>query len=359
MNVPSYAAAAAKLLERGLRQRSAPRDEDRARGVATIERALQAQARRRRFRTAFGVAAAAALVVLGWQGFHAAAGDAGVSIRALPAGEGATLRTSQRSEALTQATQLAVGQAVETRSGGGATFELSTGSSLQLAASSLFRVDDRSAVQRFALQRGELSAHVAKLSSGQRFIVATPDAELEVRGTRFKASVVEGQESCAGHRTRLEVSEGTVEVRSAGSVVRVTAGQRWPANCEAVERAEEQPPHLPATGTPDTAPVARSAAAGNTSHPTEQGSGLAQQNDLFAAAVALRRQGDVSAALRTYQELIARFPSSPLAENAAVERLRLLSAKRPARAREEARAYLKRYPSGFAVDEARQLASGP
>ena len=76
MNVPSYAAAAAKLLERGLRQRSAPPDEDRARGVATIERALQARARRHRFRTAFGVAAAAALAVLGWQGFHAAADDA-------------------------------------------------------------------------------------------------------------------------------------------------------------------------------------------------------------------------------------------------------------------------------------------
>lgn len=353
--MPGYAARAARLLKKGLGERPAPLrgERERERGVATIERALGARGRKRRWQAlAAMAAAAAALVALGWRGSSTPPSDSLVSIRALATGEGATLRTTQRSQALMQPTQLAVGQTVETRSGGGAMFELSTGTALQLAAKSLLRVDDRGTIQRFALQQGELSAHVAKLSSGQRFIVATPDAELEVRGTRFKASVVEAEESCSGHRTRLQVSEGTVEVRSAGSVARINAGQRWPADCEVLPRTEERRPSPAATSAP------RSPAAAGALQSADRPSALTRQNDLFAAAVALRRQGDTNGALRAYQELITRFPASPLAENAAVERLRLLGAKQPTLAREEARAYLERYPRGFAVNEARRLARG-
>jgi outer membrane protein assembly factor BamD (BamD/ComL family) len=80
---------------------------------------------------------------------------------------------------------------------------------------------------------------------------------------------------------------------------------------------------------------------------------------LFAEGVALRRRGDVAGALRAYQDLIAEFPSSPLAENAMVERMRLLSTSERARAREEARRYLRRYPRGFALEEARRLTDEP
>jgi outer membrane protein assembly factor BamD (BamD/ComL family) len=77
---------------------------------------------------------------------------------------------------------------------------------------------------------------------------------------------------------------------------------------------------------------------------------------LFAQGVASRRQGDVNAALRAYSELMSQYPSSPLAENAAVERVRLLTASQPVRAREEATRYLRRYPRGFAVAEMRRIA---
>src|SRR6187551_3514672 len=87
----------------------------------------------------------------------------------------------------------------------------------------------------------------------------------------------------------------------------------------------------------------------------EQKSTLTEANDLFAAGVALRRQGDSEGALRSHQALIVRFPASPLAENALVERMRILSRARDARARHEAELYLSRYPRGFAANEARTL----
>jgi outer membrane protein assembly factor BamD (BamD/ComL family) len=86
---------------------------------------------------------------------------------------------------------------------------------------------------------------------------------------------------------------------------------------------------------------------------------LAQQNDLFAEGIALHRQGDVAGALRVFQSLVARYPASPLAENAFVERMRLLSSSHDPRARAEAERYIARYPRGFAVKEANRLAGVP
>jgi len=204
---------------------------------------------------------------------------------------------------------------------------------------------------------------VAKLRSGQRFIVDTPDAQVEVRGTRFELNVLGAAEQCGdGKRTRLSVSEGVVEVRSAGLVARVGAGERWPADCAspgAVAPAAAPAPvaapvaALPSVASPAPTPLVSPAAPSKVATEVP----LSRQNDLFAEAVALRRQGDVNGALRRYQELISQYPSSPLAQNAMVERMRL-AASGPG-GREEARRYLARYPKGFAVGEARRLADAP
>jgi outer membrane protein assembly factor BamD (BamD/ComL family) len=90
---------------------------------------------------------------------------------------------------------------------------------------------------------------------------------------------------------------------------------------------------------------------------SEQSSALTSQNDLFARGLALRKQGDGAGALRTYEELIERFPKSPLAENAMAQRMRLLAAGKDARAASEAKRYLSSYPHGFAAGEATLLAT--
>lgn len=282
-------------------------------------------------------------------------------IQAAPLGRGATLSDPERALRLEAPAEIRVGQLLETPQGGGASLQLSTGTSLTLAGETELRVQSQSSVERFALSRGELSARVAKLSGGQRFIVQTPDAEVEVRGTHFTVSVLEHGDACGpATRTRLRVSEGIVEVRSTVGTARVTAGQSWPAGCGAQER-EAARPSLPPPAQPAPAPsqLHGESPAGSGHGAQERPSALVHQNDLFAEGVALRRQGDVSAALRAYQRLMREYPSSPLAENAAVERLRLLSPAQPVKAREEARAYLKRYPRGFAVEEAKRLADQP
>lgn len=369
MNTPHYAAAAAKLLNKRVTSTQAIPDEQ-ARGIETIERAMQARLRRRRMQGAVAVLAAAAGLVLAVQTVRqfspAAAAGTLVAIDVSPAGRGAALRAGDRAEPLAERAQLGAGQHIETPPDGGASLKLSTGTAMDLAGSTSFRVDSQGALERFSLQRGELSAHVAKLTTGQRFIVATPDAEVEVRGTRFRLNVLDHGETCGnGTRTRLTVTEGLVEVRSSDRSTMVRAGEQWPSDCapagkgeaEQAEPASELRRQSPEPKSRGSMPGDATAQASGTA--AERSSTLAQQNDLFQEGVALRRLGDVSGALRAYQELVTRFPRSPLVENAMVERMRLLAKSHDARARSEAERYLRRYPRGFAAKEAQALTAEP
>ena len=79
------------------------------------------------------------------------------------------------------------------------------------------RLVEQSQRKRFSLEAGSLFAKVAKLTADERFVVATPDAEVEVRGTAFRVTIVPADRACEdGSPTRLEVTEGVVVVRHAG-----------------------------------------------------------------------------------------------------------------------------------------------
>jgi hypothetical protein len=364
MNIPSYAALAAKLLGRHVPP-AVGVGADRERSLRTIERAMLARARRRLVFRGAALLASAAALVLAWQVVrHARSGaeaSAQVAIDVSPAGRGAALMAGGNAQPLAEKAELTPGQRIETPLDGGASLRLSTGTSMDLAQNTSFRVESQGSTEKFSLQRGELAAHVSKLKTGERFIIATPDAEIEVRGTRFRARVLEQAEACGdGSRTRLDVTEGLVEVRARGASVFVPAGEHWPKDCSSdavpaavAERAAAPAPASAEDGKHRFAPSAESTRA------AEKASLLAQQNDAFAEAVALRRQGDSAAALRAYQDFMTRYPSSPLAENAMVERLRLLAGKKSSRARDEAQRYLQRYPHGFAFKEAEQLTAAP
>jgi TolA-binding protein len=53
---------------------------------------------------------------------------------------------------------------------------------------------------------------------------------------------------------------------------------------------------------------------------------LAEQNDLFAAALAARRRGDTVEAIQWLDRLIARYPGGPLTDSARAERRRMAAA---------------------------------
>jgi hypothetical protein len=201
------------------------------------------------------------------------------------------------------------------------------------------------AVQIFRIDAGSVDFQVAKLSPGERFLVDTSDAEVEVRGTRFRVSMT--PDACAnGTLTRVVVTEGVVVVRRAGSEARVRSGEQWPADCD-----QAAIPVVPASALPRAASAVPAALA-----PRE--SALGEQNALFASAVAARRRGDTSGAIAALDQLLSRYPSSPLDESASAERVRVLRAAGSTRAQAVARDYLARYPNGFARAEAEAVLAG-
>ncbi len=91
-------------------------------------------------------------------------------------------------------------------------------------------------VDRVALTEGTLDLAVRRLAPGERFLVATRDAEVEVRGTRFEV------EAHAGRIARVAVSEGKVEVRYGRAVSVIAAGGAWqPPLMAALEPSPEDP----------------------------------------------------------------------------------------------------------------------
>jgi hypothetical protein len=205
----------------------------------------------------------------------------------------------------------------------GTTIEVAPRSELQLVRADVARW--------FRLARGAVSAHVTKLKAGERFVVATPDAEVEVRGTRFQVTVVPSDEACGqGVVTRVAVSEGVVVVRSLGHEVRVEAGHRWPLDCLAIGGATASVKRAP---TRASSAVARASSPLSKSEPgpSVSASTLATENDLFSSALKAGRAGDRREAVQLLDILLARFPDSPLKQSAESARAKLSEPIQPAR----------------------------
>jgi hypothetical protein len=358
MTSPRYAELAAKVLRESRDAVSNARaavfpeasPEARARSAEAIANAIGARARARRVRRVVGVAMAA-VVALGI-GTAAATrrteapvalafvGVASPLLADAPVARtagGVVIAGADGDAPLVDGTPLVRGKRLVARAAGHATLAFATGTELTLEEKGDLTIDDGGASQRFTLGAGAVSAHVAKLAAGQELVVATPDAEVHVRGTTFRVAVVAADAACGGGTTtRVEVTEGAVVVRAAGSETMVAAGDKWP-HCAVASNA-------PVAADPKRA-----------APPPALQSQLADQNDLFAEAVAAKRRGAAGIAIATFDRFLAKYPSSPLAESAAAERMRLLRGGDRAAARAAARDYLARFPSGFARADAQAI----
>jgi hypothetical protein len=393
----------------------APRDRDAT--VAAIERALGRRRRRQGLRrhvapvSTFAAAALVLIVAAGIVGRRAgerAPAAGGLAARderamtvlgALSADPtlGGTLvspavagsRALARGMTLAPGDQLTASPSSEIRLG---TLE---GSVLTLERSSELAVVEESGVQRFALRSGAVRAQVARLVPGQRFVIDTGDAEIEVHGTVFRVAMAAGDGACAssGIRTRVSVTEGVVGVRVGDEQVLVKAGDAWPKDCSQSTAMATSTATATVTGTvtstsavPGSAPpMAPRAAASPTlnartravarpgarrSSPIASteltttaaaagalpGSSLAAQNDLFLAALRARREARPQESLRSLARLIDGYPDGPLTEAAMAERMELLRAAGDASAAARvAGQYLRRFPDGFARPDADRL----
>jgi hypothetical protein len=251
------------------------------------------------------------------------------------------------------------------------------GTTLTLEGGGEVAVRDATNVQRYELKEGAIRARVAKLITGERFIISTADAEVEVHGTAFRVAVVPVDPACGGGTiTRVSVTEGVVSVRRDGAEVRVTPGHVWPEKCVAAQaaapaaapsahvrvRTHGKGTHVSAPAEPVVAEApAEEPAPVETPPPAPPltKSELAAQNDLFASAVRAKRRGHGSQAVRIFERFSREYPNSPLTESAVVQHMKLLAVIDSIAARRAATDYLSHYPNGFARAEARQLIDEP
>jgi len=366
MTTPRLAAVEGRVLSRRARAPIAPpAAEDRARAIDLIERAI---GRRRRRRLAvMWTFAAAAIAVLGLGVRHfvprgealaerRSAPSRTVTVVGYPAGGGATVVGTGSPAPLADGKSLARGSRILARSDGHVLLSVSTGTRLTVEEGGDLSIVDSGADQVFALGGGAVRAEVAKLEPHERFIIRTPDSEVEVRGTSFRVAIAESDPACEGGTvTRVSVKEGVVAVRHDGQEARVAAGKSWPSACvaRAVPTVPRSPRGVAATGqakpsSPESAPSTAASVAAE--------SDLREQNDAFARAFAAKRRGATAEAIQGFESFVARYPTSSLVESAFAQRMQLLRGLDPARARAAAEQYLSRFPRGFARVEAQSIA---
>lgn len=317
--------------------------------IRTEGAAREGRGRRARM---FSIAAAAAAVVLASVGGVAWRANHPGSTAALPASSVARLASATgavvvtrdgRGTATSEKTDVPLEPAdeVTTAPGARARMVLASGATVEIVEGSRVRVvPSVSKNERVGLSVGEIAVHVPKLAANEAFRVETPNSIVTVHGTAFRVSVRDG----ASH---VSVTEGVVSVTHDGREDVLRAGDEWPAPIPA--------PTPTSSVTPDVQPVAPKAPP-RTHAPKVDPSTLAEQNRLLQGALDARRRGDDAQALAQLGQLLARYPTSPLAQEARVERFRALERMgRHAKAVADARRYLADYPKGFAVDEARAL----
>jgi hypothetical protein len=329
------------LEARALRERIGGRME--ARALAAIERGAPVE----RWRPWMVFAAAACLPLAIWAVVRApgvASGRAGAALVTDAVGlttiSGDEVRTGP--EAAARAS-LPSGAVVEIGSSSSVRFEGDAGA----GAGTVNR-------DRIELSAGHIDVRVPKLGPGGDLRVHTDDATVVVHGTRF---VVERLAAAGARpRTHVAVTEGLVEVDTAQGVRMLTAGMAL--DVPDLTLLEGASGAATAQATPSTFSTSPAAPQDDAPAPSSSvpGSTLAAENALLADAMRLRREGRPDPAMARLDELLARFPASPLAETARVERLRVLeetgAKERLAR---EAERYLSDYPRGFARAEARAM----
>lgn len=366
-----YADLAARLLRE--RPPAPPSHTSRDEGVSAVAQALEQRKRRRTTRVALGAlaltAAAGGALMLFWPARgerHAAAGACSGAPCSSARGLALGITHARGPDAFA----------------GGKSFvaPLDEPASVVLPSGTRITLDERSALerredtstQRFAVLRGRARLQVAKLRAGERFVVETPSAEIEVRGTVFSVRIDEPAAGCAT-RTAVDVEEGAVAVRFTGGELLLHPGDHWTSPCPAVvSGVVAERPHAPGpaaepksagtaahavTATVQVAPAAAaSAAPPPVAVPVSM---LTEQNDLYARAQLAQREGRRAEALDAYERLLELFPRGALAETALVQRVRLLERSNPARARVEARRYMDRFEGGFATAEMQRLLHTP
>lgn len=242
---------------------------------------------------------------------------------------------------------------------GSARLGFPSGAHARVAAKSSLKITAAREGEAFFLAHGGVEVQVPKLGEERGFFVETPDARVTVHGTRFEVRVEPMDD---GPRTHVSVTHGIVSVQHGGREVFLGAGQSWPSSEQPVSPdvaagASDEVWDGPDGGS-DRDAVRRETQKGRGKNPSgaRESGQLRQQNLRFARAMHLKKSGAEPEALRVLEQLIRRYPGSPLMQELRVERLRLLrKLGRTTQAEAAARGYLRDFPRGYARFEAQQI----
>jgi hypothetical protein len=320
----------------GALRRLAPPPEDasvverrRARLVAGIERAITDESRATRSRRwraraigVFAVAAAAALAVGGYALTHRHAPIANVA-PPMPTGPIAVPQIVAEAPAVhvSNGTTLHEHDALETAASGALALAFPSGTHADVAVSSHVMIDFLVTEEAMSIDRGSML-----VTATHDFRIQATAIEIDVHaGATFEVKIIDGH-------PHVRVDAGEVVVKHDGTSEIVRAPNSWP--------------------TPGTAHATHTPAIVRRDPST-----LAEQNELLQTALDARRRGDDGAAIGSLDKLIAKYPASPLIQDARVERMRAYERSgRHADAVAEAVRYLADFPSGYAREEAKAIA---
>ena len=355
----------ARVLSRDLPD-DVPLPDDRDATVRAMQRALRARRVRRARARWLGAVAAAAAIALGTLGVlhrptsgplpNASAPVLLGDVVAEHVAGGVLVLAGGHTDPLLAAKAISTGDHVLALLDGQATLALASGTRLSVEGGGDVALLSGGPTQIFELRTGSVRADVAKLHPGERFVLRTADAEVEVRGTSFRVATAPADPACGnGTTTRVSVFEGVVTVRFGTAEAAVHPGESWPPDCGAAPGVSSAiaPPssdHAAASTTASQSSTRRSSPG--VAAPQSE---LAAENDLFDHAMLAKRRGDLPGAIASFDRLLSRFPACPFAESAAAERMKLLAETDRARAADVARDYLRRYPNGFAHTDAEAL----
>ncbi len=231
------------------------------------------------------------------------------------------------------------------------------------------------------LTEGEIDVTRSPVAAGERFVVRTRDAEIEVRATAFRV------EAAGGRIRGVAVAEGSVEVRYAGFTAVIPAGGSWRANddagADATKAAAAVDPSGAASAKPEAPPpialaptkeararheiVARApgparepvavAIPAPAAAPIDTPRGPSAEAREFADAVGAVGRGDYDGAAARLDAFTAAHPRDARADEA--DHLRAIALQRAGRldeARAAARRYLAAHPDGAHRTAARAIA---
>jgi TolA-binding protein len=210
-------------------------------------------------------------------------------------------------------------------------------------------------VERVVLTDGYLALHVRKQGPEERFTVALPDGEVEVRGTTFDVAVHDAKTE------RVHVDEGVVVVRVHGESV-VAAGESWPSAPAAepasrpaaveVPAVPEEPSAKGASAPLPPRPPKRPGSAPRPADPRPAPPGSTDSEDeemaAYEHAVDAYRLGRFSQAAELLRAFTEKYPSSSMLDDAwFIEASSLASAGSTEAAGRLAQGHERRFPSSF------------